>query len=206
MVFSNTRAAWPIVLLISGAAVAVWSAIEPHDRLTWWMEALPALIAGVLLVVTYKRFRFTDIVYGLIFLHAVILLVGAHYTYAQVPAFSWLRDAYDLSRNHYDRVGHFAQGFVPAMVARELLLRTSPLRRGGWLFAIIVMSCLGISAAYELIEWIAAEVSGEAATAFLGTQGDDWDTQKDMALALVGAFTALLALSRWHDRMLTRLG
>jgi putative membrane protein len=203
--FPERTAAFPIGLLIIGVLVTIWSYIDPHDRFTWWLEALPALIAAVLLWATYRRFRFTDLAYGLIFVHAVILLIGAHYTYAEVPPFNWLRDTYDLSRNHYDRIGHFAQGFVPAMVARELLLRTSPLERGRWLFALVVLSCLGISAAYELLEWAAAEVSGEAAASFLGTQGDNWDTQKDMALALVGATTALLVLGRLHDRLLARL-
>jgi putative membrane protein len=204
-VFSERKAIFPIGLLIVGVLVIIWSYIDSHDHFIWWLEALPALIATVLLWVTYRRFRFTDLAYGLIFVHAVILLIGAHYTCAEVPPFNWLRGTYDLSRNHYDRIGHFAQGFVPAMAARVLLLRTSPLKRGRWLFALIVLSCLGISAAYELLEWAAAEVSGEAASAFLGTQGDSWDTQKDTALALIGATTALLVLRRWHDRLLARL-
>jgi putative membrane protein len=141
----------------------------------------------------------------LIWGHGLILLVGAHYTYAEVPLFNWLRDAWDLSRNHYDRVGHFAQGFVPAIVARELLIRTSPLAAGRWLFAVVTLSCLGISAAYELVEWAAAASTGEAATAFLATQGDIWDTQKDMALALVGAIAAQVTLGRTHDRQIAAL-
>jgi putative membrane protein len=141
----------------------------------------------------------------LIWGHGLILLVGAHYTYAEVPLFNWLRDAWDLSRNHYDRVGHFAQGFVPAIVARELLIRTSPLTAGRWLFAVVTLSCLGISAAYELVEWAAAASTGEAATAFLATQGDIWDTQKDMALALVGAIAAQITLGRIHDRQIAAL-
>lgn len=181
------------------AALAV-SYINPYDRFTWWLEAVPAIVAAALLTMTYARFRFSDLAYNLILVHALILIIGAHYTYAEVPAFNWLRDTFDLSRNHYDRVGHFAQGFVPAIIARELLLRTSPLQRGKWLFAIIVLCSVGISAIYELIEWGASTTSGEAADAFLGTQGDVWDTQKDMALALVGAITALLVLAGTHDR------
>lgn len=185
--------------------VIVWSAINPLDRLTWWLEALPVLIVLPLLAVTYSRFPLTPLSYALIWVHCLILLIGAHYTYAEVPPFNWLRDFFDLGRNHYDRIGHFAQGFVPAIVARELLLRTSPLRPGRWLFVIVALSSLGISAAYELIEWAAAAVSGEAAEAFLGTQGDNWDTQKDMALALIGAVSAQLSLARIHDRQIVML-
>lgn len=182
--------------------VIVWSWIHPADRLTWWLEAFPALIAIALLVASFRRFPLTSLSYALIWIHSVILLVGAHYTYAHVPAFDYLKDALDLSRNHYDRVGHFAQGFVPAIVARELLIRTSPLTPGRWLFVVVSLGCLGISAAYELLEWGAAELTGEAAEAFLATQGDAWDTQKDMALALLGAVVAQLALARIHDRQL----
>lgn len=169
------------------------------------MEALPVLIGLPLLVVTREKMRLTHLIYFLLWTHAVVLLVGAHYTYAEVPPFNWLRDHFHLTRNHYDRIGHFMQGFVPAMVARELLLRTSPLKPGKWLFAIIVLSCLGISALYELIEWAAALVSEDGATAFLGTQGDAWDTQKDMAFAFIGAVAALLTLGRLHDRQLKSL-
>ncbi len=190
----------PLVLVGAFLLALAVSYLNPQDRFTWWLEALPAIVAAALLAQTYRRFRFSDLAYMLIFIHALILLVGAHYTYAQVPAFNWLRDALDLSRNHYDRVGHFAQGFVPAIVARELLLRTSPMRRGKWLFAVIVLSCTGISAIYELIEWGTSAATGEAAEAFLGSQGDVWDTQKDMALALIGAIAALLLLARRHDK------
>ncbi len=186
-------------------AIFIWSYIDPADRLTWWLEALPVIIAIGILAATRRVFPLTGLTYTLIWIHCVILLVGAHYTYAEVPAFNWLRDTFELSRNHYDRVGHFAQGFVPAIIARELLLRRTPLQRGGWLFAIIVLSCLGISAAYELLEWAAAAATGEAADAFLATQGDVWDTQKDMALALTGAIAAQLALGRVHDSQLDRL-
>jgi putative membrane protein len=193
------------VLLIALLAILIWSAIRPRDRFTWWLEAFPVLVGVPLLIAIYPRCRFTPLVYTLIFAHAAVLLVGAHYTYAHVPLFDWLRDALGLSRNHYDRVGHFMQGFVPAMIAREILLRTSPLRRGKWLFTIVLMMCMGFSAIYELIEWAAAALTGSAADAFLATQGDVWDTQKDMALCGIGAILALLLLSQWHDRQLVRL-
>jgi putative membrane protein len=181
------------------SGVFLWSAIAPHDYFTWMLEVLPAVIGIWLLVSTHRRFRFSRLAYALMTLHAVILMVGGHYTYAEVPLFNWIRDALELSRNHYDRVGHFAQGFIPAIVAREILLRTSPLGQGRWLFFLVVSVCLAVSAAYELIEWSVAELTGTAAEAFLGTQGDVWDTQKDMALAAMGALTALLTLGRAHD-------
>lgn len=186
------------------AAVFIWSGIGPRDRFVWFLEVAPVLIAVAILVPTYQRFRFTTLVYTLIVIHSIILMVGGHYTYAEVPLFHWIRDAFGLSRNHYDRVGHFAQGFIPAMVAREVLLRASPLQPGKWLFAIVVSICLAASAFYELIEWWVAEATGEAAHAFLGTQGDVWDTQKDMTMCLIGSVVAQLLLSRWHDRQLAR--
>jgi putative membrane protein len=192
------------VLLLALLAIFIWSAIGPRDRLTWWLEAFPVIVGVPLLIAIYPRFRFTPLVYVLIFLHAAVLLVGAHYTYSEVPLFDRLRDLLGLSRNHYDRVGHFMQGFVPALIAREILLRTSPLRPGKWLFTIVVMMCMGLSAIYELIEWSAAAVSGSAADAFLATQGDAWDTQKDMALCGAGAVIALVLLSRVHDRQIAR--
>ncbi len=191
--------------MVGVLAVLAWSAVAPFDRTTWYMEAAPVFIALPLLLATHRRFPLTPLLASLIALHAAVLLIGAHYTYAEVPLFSWLRDAYGLGRNHYDRVGHFMQGFVPAIVIRELLLRTSPLRTGKWLFAIVVFSCLGFSALYELSEWLAAVVMGSAADAFLGTQGDVWDTQWDMFLAGVGAVVSLLALSRLHDRQLKKI-
>lgn len=189
----------PWVLLGGVLAVLAWSGIGPRDRLTWWLEVAPVLLALPLLAATWKRFPFTSLAYGLMALHAVILLVGGHYTYAEMPLFSWLRDSLDLARNHYDRLGHFAQGFIPAIVAREILLRTSPLRPGGWLFFLVACVCLAISAAYELIEWWAATATGDAGVAFLATQGDVWDTQKDMALALLGSVVAQWLLARQHD-------
>jgi putative membrane protein len=157
------------------------------------------------LVALYARFRFTTLVYTLVLAHAAILMIGGHYTYADVPLFDWLRDAHlGLARNDFDRLGHFAQGFVPALVAREVLLRRSPLKRGGWLAFTVVCFCLALSAGYELLEWGVAETSGTAADAFLGTQGDPWDTQWDMFTALVGASLSLFLMSGWHDRQLRR--
>ena len=197
---------FPLLWLLGLAAVVAWSAMGPTGWLVWWMEALPALLAVGILAATYKKFRFTPLVYLLVWLHCVVLLVGAHYTYECVPLFDWIRDAFGQARNNYDKLGHFAQGFVPALVARELLIRTSGLGRGKWMFTLIVLSILGISAIYELVEWWAAEALGETADSFLGTQGDIWDAQKDMFCALVGAICALLTLSRAQDRQLARLG
>ena len=191
-----------LFLLFIVLTVLIWSGTQPYDRLTWAMEVAPVAIALPVFLATYARFRFTDLAYGLIAIHCVILMIGGKYTYAEVPLFNWIRDALGLARNHYDRVGHFAQGFIPAIVFRELLIRTTPLRPGKWMFFIIVFGCLGVSATYELIEWTAAEVLGDSAEAFLGTQGDVWDTQKDMALAGIGAIVAQLVLARVHDRQL----
>jgi len=194
-----------IFLLSILSAVFVWSAIHPADRLTWALEVTPVVIALPLLFFTYRSFVFTPLVYALILIHALILLVGGHYTYAEVPWFNWLRDTYELSRNYYDRLGHFAQGFVPAMVAREILLKKSPLVPGRWLFFIVSCVCLSISAVYEFIEWWVAAYEGGAADAFLGTQGDVWDTQWDMLMALVGAVTAQAFLAGLHDRQIMNL-
>lgn len=189
-------------LAIVFAVTLVWSWIGAKDRLTWWLEAAPALAALLILAFTATRFPLTRLSYWLICGHALVLLVGAHYTYAEVPAFDWVRDTFHQTRNNYDKLGHFVQGFVPALIARELLLRTSPLKPGKWLFVIIVLACLGISAAYELIEWQVAIHTGTAADAFLGAQGDIWDTQEDMATALIGAIVGLLSLSSMQDREL----
>ncbi|GAB4551480.1 MAG: hypothetical protein Tsb0017_01320 [Geothermobacteraceae bacterium] len=191
-----------LVWLALFAAALAWSGWRPYDRFTWFLEVAPALIALVLLAATRRRFPLTPLCYGLILLHSVILMVGGKYTYAQVPLFNWLKDVLDLGRNHYDKVGHLAQGFIPALVAREILLRTSPLQRGGWLFTIVTCICLAVSAFYELIEWWVAELSGTAAEAFLGTQGYVWDTQSDMFMALVGAICGQLLLARLQDRQL----
>jgi putative membrane protein len=184
------------------AAVLVWSGIAPKDRFTWFLEIVPALIAWPLLALTYGKLRFTSLTYCLIALHMAVLMVGGHYTYAEVPLGDWVRDVLHAARNDYDRVGHFMQGLVPALVAREVLLRKSPLRRGPWLFFLVACVCLAVSASYELFEWATAEATGSAADAFLGTQGDPWDTQWDMFTALLGALSALLFLAPWQDRQM----
>jgi putative membrane protein len=193
-------------LLLSLVLLLVWSGIRPHDRFTWLLEVFPVLLGVPILVWTYPRFRFTRLVYTLLWLHAIILMVGGHYTYAQVPLGFWIQDAFGFARNHYDRIGHFAQGFIPALLAREVFIRTSPLGGSRWLPFVVVCFCLAFSAFYELIEFWTALASGEAATDFLGTQGDPWDTQWDMQLALIGAIVSLLTLSRLHDRQLAALG
>lgn len=188
--------------LLSLLAILIWSAIRPHDYFTWFLEVLPALAAVAILAAIYRRFEFTGLVYFLVWLHCIILIIGGHYTYAQMPLFNWLRDEFGLARNHYDRVGHFAQGFVPAIVMREALLRTSPLKRGRLLSFIVVCICLAFSALYELVEWQVSLATGSAADSFLGTQGDVWDTQKDMTMCLIGSIVALLALAKLHDNQL----
>jgi putative membrane protein len=192
----------PLFLLGIVLVVLVWSGIEPHDRLTWVLEVLPVLIAVPLLLLSVRTFPLTPLAYTLVALHAVILMYGGHYTYALTPLGDWMQDTFEFSRNHYDRIGHLMQGFGPAIIARELLLRTSPLRPGKWLFAIVLLSILGISACYEFTEWWAALAGGDAAGAFLGTQGDVWDTQWDMFLAGCGAIAAQFLLVRVHDRQL----
>jgi len=192
-------------LLLAVLMMLAWSGFAPKDRFTWFLEVAPVLIALPLLLATRQRFPFTSLAYGLMAGHAAILMVGGHYTYAEMPLFNWLRDVFELSRNHYDRLGHLAQGFIPAIVAREILLRRSPLRPGKWLFFVVTCVCLAISACYELIEWWVAESSGDQAVAFLATQGDVWDTQWDMFLALLGALSSQLLLRRWHDRQLALL-
>jgi len=195
----------PRVLLVVGAIALAVSGVAPHDRLTWLLEVAPILIAVPVLIATARRFPLTPLAYRLIFLHALILMLGGHYTYAEVPLGDWAADALGLARNPYDRLGHLAQGFVPAIVVREILIRRSPLRPGKWLAFLVVCVCLAISAAYELVEWWSALIGGENADAFLGTQGDQWDTQWDMFTALVGAVAALALLGRLHDRQIARL-
>lgn len=192
---------WGLIFL----ATLVWSAIEPKDGLTWWLEASPALIGALVLAATYRGFRLTGLVYWLILLHCIVLLVGAHYTYAEVPLFDQLREALGSSRNNYDKLGHFVQGLVPALIAREIMLRKQVVRGRAWQVFFILCFCLAFSAFYELIEWGVALASGEEAEAFLGTQGYVWDTQSDMGLALLGAIVGLLTLSRLHDRQLRPL-
>ncbi len=192
-------------LLLSFLGIFIWSLINPHDFFTWLLEVFPAVIGLFIVLVTYRRFRLTTLTYVLIWVHAVILVIGGHYTYAEMPLFNWLRDTFDLARNYYDRLGHFAQGFIPAIITREILLRKSPLQPGKMLFLIVVSICLAISAAYELIEWAVAEATGTAAESFLATQGDIWDTQWDMFSALCGAIISLLSLGKLHDRYLKEL-
>ena len=179
-----------------------WSAWHPHDYPTWLLEVLPALIAWALLLATRSRFRFTPLLYALILVHCLILMIGGKYTYALVPAGDWVSGILGWSRNNYDKLGHLAQGFVPAMVARELIVRLQVISTRGWRFSLITLSILGISAAYEFIEWWVALLSDEAAESFLGTQGYVWDTQSDMFMALIGAVCAQLLLARIHDRQL----
>jgi len=193
------------LLLVSFLALLTWSGIAPRDRFVWYLEVAPAVIGALVLVALYPRFRFTSLVYALIWLHALVLMVGGHYTYAEMPLFNGLRDAFHLDRNYYDRVGHFFQGLVPAMIAREVLIRNSPLRPGKWLFFLVTCVALAISAVYEFIEWWVALATGEAAEAFLATQGDVWDTQWDMFMALNGALLAQIFLARLHDRELAQI-
>jgi putative membrane protein len=196
----------PLTLLGLVGLALMASALAPYDRATWWMEVAPVLIVAPLLVATHRRFPLTTLLQVLIAAHALVLIVGGSWTYARVPVGFWLQDVLALDRNPYDRIGHFMQGFVPAIAARELLLRHRVLRPGGWLFFLVVCVCLAISALYELVEWGAAVALGQGAEAFLGTQGDPWDTQGDMAMALLGALAAQLLLGGWHGRQLARLG
>jgi putative membrane protein len=196
---------YPIALGLTAAVVFIWSAIHPHDYFTWFLETVPAMIAAVILVATHRRFPLTPLLYTLIAIHACILFVGGHYTYAEVPLFNWIRDHFHQSRNNYDKIGHFAQGFVPAIVAREILIRRKVIARRGWTAFLVIAICLAISAAYELFEYATAVFSGAASDAFLGTQGDPWDTQKDMLTALIGAGTAILTLSRIHDHQMAKM-
>lgn len=183
-------------------ATLIWSGIHPKDAFTWILEVAPALIGLVVLAFTRRSFPLTPLVYGLILFHCIILMVGGHYTYAEVPLFDYFKDWFGFERNNYDKVGHFVQGFVPVMIAREIAIRQQVFNGHGWMNFFIVCFCLALSAFYELIEWLVAELSGTSAEAFLGTQGYVWDTQSDMALALVGAIAALILMSKLHDHQL----
>jgi putative membrane protein len=194
-----------IALLAVLVVSLVVSGINPYDRLTWFLEVLPVLIGLPLVLAIYPRFQLTPMACWLIFIHCLVLMLGGHYTYARVPLGFWAQELLDLSRNHYDRLGHLAQGFIPAILTREILIRKSPLKPGAWLFFLVTSVCLAISAFYEFIEWWTAIIGGESAESFLGTQGDVWDTQWDMFLAFIGALMAQLMLSGIHDRQLERM-
>ena len=198
----DRRLLWFCALL---GPVLTWSAVRPHDYFTWFLEIAPVFIGLPIALALQRRLPLSTLLLVLLWWHAVILIVGGHYTYAKVPLGDWAMHWFGWTRNNYDKLGHFAQGFVPAVLVRELLLRTSPLKRGAWLGILVVSVCLAFSALYELIEWVVAVMSGAAADDFLGTQGDPWDTQTDMAMALVGATLAVLVMSRWHDRSLARV-
>jgi putative membrane protein len=194
-----------LALLGIVAAVLIWSVIGCHDFFTWLMEVFPVLIGGAALVWIYPRFHFTTLVYALITVHGIILMIGGHYTYALMPVFTWIKDAFHLDRNYYDRLGHFAQGFVPVMIAREVLLRTTALKRGALLNYLLLSIAMAISAWYEILEFAVARLAGAGADAFLGTQGDPWDTQWDMTCCFIGATCALIFMRRVHDRALAAL-
>ena len=187
------------------SVVFIWSLINPKDLFTWFLEVLPAMIALIVLVRTYKNFKLTPLVYTLILIHCIILMVGGHYTYASVPLFDFIKDFLNQDRNNFDKLGHFAQGFIPAMVAREIIIRKSIITIESWRNFFIIFFCLGFSAFYELIEWWVALLSNEASNDFLGTQGYIWDTQSDMAWALFGAIFALIVLSKYHDKQLKKI-
>ncbi|MFF4546938.1 DUF2238 domain-containing protein [Streptomyces sp. NPDC001435] len=200
-----TRVTLPVVLAASVVAATALSAWGAREGTTWFLETVWVLIGLPLVVLTWRRFPLTGLLCGLLAAHAVVLAVGGHYTYAQVPLGDWVRDTFGLDRNPYDRFGHLMQGFVPAVLVRELLSRTSPLRGSRWLAPLTVCACLAFSACFELLEWAAAEIGGHGADAFLATQGDVWDTQWDMFCALIGATLSVLVLSRVHDRQLAAL-
>ena len=199
--FDRNTLLWISIFML----VFIWSAIDPFDRFTWVLEVAPAVIGFIIVAVTRDSFRLTSLVYLLILVHCIILMIGGHYTYAEVPLFNDFKELFGFERNNYDKVGHFAQGFVPAMIAREILIRKNIINGAFWRAFLIVCFCLAFSAFYELIEWWVAIASGEDAEAFLGTQGYVWDTQSDMGYATMGAITALLFLSRLHDRQLMNL-
>ena len=197
---------YELALLVSMVILLVWSGVAPHDRFTWLLEVAPIFIGVPVLIWLYPRLRLTPLTYTLVWIHCLILMLGGHYTYAQVPLGFWMERLLGFSRNNYDRIGHLAQGFIPAMLAREIFIRRSPLAGSRWLPCMVVCFCLAFSALYELIEFWTAVSAGGAATDFLGTQGDPWDTQWDMQLALIGSIVSLVTLSRAQDRQLARMG
>lgn len=194
-----------LILLAILLSILIWSVINPKDLFTWFLEVLPVLIGVMVLIYIYPKYKFSNFVYVLITIEAIILIVGGHYTYAEMPVFNWIRDTFGLSRNYYDRLGHFAQGFIPAIIAREVLIRNEVISKKKYLFFIVICICLAISASYELIEFGVAKFTGNSAEAFLGTQGDIWDTQWDMLMALIGSITSLSLLSTYHDKKIYQL-
>ncbi len=194
-----------LILLAILLSILIWSVINPKDLFTWFLEVLPVLIGAMVLIYIYPKYKFSNFVYVLIMIEAIILIVGGHYTYAEMPIFNWVRDILGLSRNYYDRVGHFTQGFIPAIIVREVLIRNEVINKKKYLFFIVMCICLTISASYELIEFGVAKITGKSAEAFLGTQGDIWDTQWDMLMALIGSITSLSLLSTYHDKKLNQL-
>ncbi|WP_428818012.1 DUF2238 domain-containing protein (plasmid) [Clostridium butyricum] len=194
-----------LILLAMLLSILIWSVIEPKDLFIWFLEVLPVILGVAVLICIYPKYRFSNFIYVLITIESIILIVGGHYTYAEMPIFNWIRDTFDLSRNYYDRLGHFMQGFIPAMIAREIIIRDKVINKKKYLSFIVICICLAISASYELIEFVVAKLTGNAADAFLGTQGDVWDTQWDMLMALIGSVTSLSLFSRYHDKKLTQL-
>ena len=193
---------WILILLFFLGLVI--SGIKPHDYFTWILEVFPGIIGFIILFFTFRKFRFTDLTYALILMHCYILFIGGHYTYAEVPFFDWIKDFFHQDRNNYDKIGHLAQGFVPAMIVRELFVRKQIVKKGPWLSFLTVCVCLSISVLYEFLEWFVAITSGQSADSFLGTQGDVWDTQSDMLYAMIGAICMLVFLSRYHDKQLKK--
>lgn len=192
-------------LLLIFFTALIWSAIRPHDYFTWLLEVFPAVLGLAILITTFRKFEFTFFTYAMILIHCVILFVGGHYTYAEVPLFDWIKETFHQSRNNYDKIGHFAQGFFPAFIVREIFIRKDVVRHSGWQAFLIVCVCLSVSALYEFLEWMVAAVSGQSAEAFLGTQGYVWDTQSDMLYATAGAIIALVIFSRLHNRAIEKL-
>ena len=191
-----------IALFFTGLVI---SAIQPHDYFTWLLEVFPAIIGLVVLIATFKSFRFTWFAYILILIHCYILFIGGHYTYAEVPLFDWIKDVFHQSRNNYDKVGHFAQGFVPAVIIREIFIRKEIVKRGFWLSFLTVCTCVTISVFYEFLEWAVAILSGQSAESFLGTQGYEWDTQSDMLYAMIGALCMVVLFSKFHDKQIQKM-
>lgn len=191
-----------LFLLISICVILILTGINPYDRFIWFLEVLPAIIGIIVLIIIYPKFKFSNLVYILIWIHCIILIIGGYYTYAEMPLFNWLRDAYGLSRNYYDRLGHIAQGFIPVLVIREVLIRKKLVSSKRWASFIAISMCLAISASYEILEFIFAIFSEETAEAFLGTQGDIWDSQWDMICALIGSILSVIILGRYQDRVI----